>query len=208
MRNKFPLLKMLKTDHWVKPFLRHYKRTLVLAITLGILTFVCAGGLMFTSGFLISKSATRPENILLVYVPIVLTRGFGIFRPVMRYAERLTSHNWVFKMTSEFRKKMYDSLEQDAVFFNSKYRLGDILGLLSEDVAHIQNLYLRTIFPNFVAWGLYAIIVVSLGILSPAMGLVMLVLFGLIIFALPLWSVVVNGARQEYEKRVVHGFNG
>lgn len=202
MRNKFPLLKMLKTDHWVKPFLRHYKRTLVLAITLGILTFVCAGGLMFTSGFLISKSATRPENILLVYVPIVLTRGFGIFRPVMRYAERLTSHNWVFKMTSEFRKKMYDSLEQDAVFFNSKYRLGDILGLLSEDVAHIQNLYLRTIFPNFVAWGLYAIIVVSLGILSPAMGLVMLVLFGLIIFALPLWSVVVNGARQEYEKQV------
>ena len=202
MRNKFPLLKMLKTDHWVKPFLRHYKRTLVLAITLGILTFVCAGGLMFTSGFLISKSATRPENILLVYVPIVLTRGFGIFRPVMRYAERLTSHNWVFKMTSEFRKKMYDSLEQDAVFFNSKYRLGDILGLLSEDVAHIQNLYLRTIFPNFVAWGLYAIIVVSLGILSPVMGLVMLVLFGLIIFALPLWSVVVNGARQEYEKQV------
>ena len=51
-----------------------------------------------------------------------------------------TSHNWVFKMTSEFRRKMYDALERDAVFFNNKYRLGDILGLLSEDVAHIQNL--------------------------------------------------------------------
>ena len=41
MRNKFPLLKMLKTDHWVKPFLRHYKRTLVLAITLDFNLRVC-----------------------------------------------------------------------------------------------------------------------------------------------------------------------
>lgn len=202
MLDHLPLLKTLKHDQWVKPFLKHYKRTLVLAISLGILTFVCAGGLMFTSGFLISKSATRPDNILLVYVPIVLTRGFGIFRPAFRYAERLTSHNWVFKMTSEFRKKMYDSLEQDAVFFNSKYRLGDLLGLLSEDVAHIQNLYLRTIFPNFVAWGVYTIIIVGLGCISPLMGLTTLILFGLMIFAIPAWSVVINGARQEYEKQV------
>lgn len=200
--HKIPLLSALKNDRWVKPFLTHYKRTLYLAIGLGILTFICAGGLMFVSGYLISKSATHPFNILAVYVPIVITRGFGIFRPVFRYAERLTSHNWVFKMTSEFRKKMYDSLEQDAVFFNSKYRLGDILGLLSEDVAHIQNLYLRTIFPEFVAIGLYLLIVVALGILSWWYGLVMLLLLGVIMVAIPFWSVVVNGAKQEAEKQL------
>lgn len=199
--NKIPLLRAMKHDQWVKPFLKRYKWTLVLAISLGIITFVCAGGLMFTAGYLISKSATMPFNILLVYVPIVLTRAFGIFRPVTNYFERLASHNWVFKMTSAFRKKLYDSLEQDAVFFNSKYRIGDILGLLSEDVAHIQNLYLRTIFPMLVAWGLYAIIVIALGILSPLMGLLMLVLFGLIIIAIPVWSVLVNGARQQLEKQ-------
>lgn len=200
--HKIPLLRALKNDRWVKPFLTHYKRTLYLAIGLGILTFICAGGLMFVSGYLISKSATHPFNILAVYVPIVITRGFGIFRPVFRYAERLTSHNWVFKMTSEFRKKMYDSLEQDAVFFNSKYRLGDILGLLSEDVAHIQNLYLRTIFPEFVAIGLYLLIVVALGILSWWYGLVMLLLLGVIMVAISFWSVVVNGAKQEAEKQL------
>jgi ATP-binding cassette subfamily C protein CydC len=199
--NKIPLLKAMKHDQWVKPFLKRYKWTLVLAISLGIITFICAGGLMFTAGFLISKSATMPFNILLVYVPIVLTRAFGIFRPVTNYFERLASHNWVFKMTSAFRKKLYDSLEQDAVFFNSKYRIGDILGLLSEDVAHIQNLYLRTIFPMLVAFGLYAIIVIAMGILSPLMGLLMLVLFGLIIIAIPVWSVLVNGARQQLEKQ-------
>lgn len=199
--NKIPLLKALKHDRWVKPFLKRYKWTLVLAIALGIITFICAGGLMFTAGYLISRCATMPFNILLVYIPIVLTRAFGIFRPVTNYFERLASHNWVFKMTSAFRKKLYDALEQDAVFFNSKYRIGDILGLLSEDVAHIQNLYLRTIFPMLVAFGLYAIIVIGMGIISPLMGLLMLVLFGLIIIAIPVWSVLVNGARQQLEKQ-------
>ena len=55
---------------------------------------------MFNSGYLISRSASIPENILLVYIPIVLTRAFGIGRPVFRYVERLTSHNWVLRMTS------------------------------------------------------------------------------------------------------------
>lgn len=202
MLNKIPILRSLKNDHWVKPFLKRYKKTLILAIFLGILTFVCGAGLMFCAGYLISKAATMPENILLIYVPIVLTRAFGIGRPAVRYVERLVSHNWVLKMTSSFRKKLYDSLEVDAVFFNSKYQLGDILGLLADDVSHIQNLYLRSIFPMFVAWGLYALIVVGLGILSPLMGLWMLILFGLMIFAIPYWSVIINGARQAYEKEV------
>ena len=80
MLNKLSFFKALQHDSWVKPFLKHYKKTLWLAIFLGILTFICAGGLMFTSGYLITKSATPPENILLVYVPIVLTRAFGILK--------------------------------------------------------------------------------------------------------------------------------
>ena len=202
MFKKVPLLRALKHDQWVRPYLRHYRKTLILAITIGVITFVCGAGLIFSAGFLISKSATRPENILLVYVPIVLTRAFGIARPAFRYLERIISHNWVLKMTSRLRQKLYDTLEHDATSFNSKYQLGDILGLLSDDIHHIQNLYLRTMFPMFVSWGLYAIIVIALGILSPLMGLWMLVVFGLMIFAIPLWSVLVNGARQSYEKEV------
>ncbi|WP_251546587.1 thiol reductant ABC exporter subunit CydC [Limosilactobacillus caecicola] len=200
MFKKIPFLRAFKHDQWVKPFLKRYRWTLCLAIAVGIITFICGAGLMFSAGFLISKSATRPENILLVYVPIVLTRAFGIGRPAFRYAERLVSHNWVLKMTSQLRKKLYDVLEHDAVFFNSKYQLGDILGLLSDDIFHIQNLYLRTLFPMFVAWGLYAVIVIAFGVISPLMGLWMLIVFGLIIIAIPVWSILVNGARQEREK--------
>ena len=41
MSNKIPIIKALKHDRWVKPFLHRYKKTLILAIFLGILTFVC-----------------------------------------------------------------------------------------------------------------------------------------------------------------------
>lgn len=199
---KIPLFKALAKDSWIRPFLKRYKKTMVAALVLGFMTFFCAGALMFTSGFLISRSASIPENILLIYVPIVLTRAFGIGRPVFRYIERLVSHNWVLKMTSQLRLKLYNTLEKDAIFFKNRYSLGDILGLLAEDINHIQNLYLRTIFPTIIAWILYIFVVIALGIFSIPFACLMALLLFSVIVVLPLWSVVVNGARQEREKQL------
>ncbi len=199
---KIPLFQSLKHDQWVKPFLHQYKRVLYLALFLGFMTFFCAGALMFTSGYLISRSASLPENILMIYIPIVLTRAFGIGRPVFRYVERLTSHNWVLKMTSKLRLQLYNTLEKDAIFFKRTYRMGDILGLLAEDINHIQNLYLRTIFPTIIAWVLYCFVVIGLGFVSLWFALMMLVLFLGLVVVFPLVSVLRNGARQEREKQV------
>ncbi|GGC87247.1 thiol reductant ABC exporter subunit CydC [Enterococcus wangshanyuanii] len=191
---------LYKKDQWVKPFLKKYKGLLYLALFLGFLTFFSAGALMFNSGYLISRAASLPENILMIYIPIVLTRAFGISRPVFRYIERLVSHNWVLKMTSDLRLKLYLVLEKDAIFFKSKYQTGDILGLLSEDINHLQNLYLRTIFPTVIAWLLYIFIIIGLGLFSWWFGLCMLLMLGVVVFLLPLISVLVNGARQEQQK--------
>lgn len=200
--HNIPLFKALAKDTWIKPFLKRYKKTMIAALLLGFMTFFCAGALMFTSGFLISRSASIPENILLVYIPIVLTRAFGIGRPVFRYIERLVSHNWVLKMTSQLRLKLYNTLEKDAIFFKKHYSLGDILGLLAEDINHIQNLYLRTIFPTIIAWILYIFVVVALGVFSLPFACLMAVMLFSMVVVLPLWSVVVNGARQEKEKQL------
>ncbi|VTS96465.1 competence factor transporting ATP-binding/permease protein [Streptococcus dysgalactiae subsp. equisimilis] len=197
---KIPLRDALKHDDWVKPYLKQYRIPLVLALFLGFCTFFSAAALMFNSGFLISKSASLPTNILLVYIPIVLTRAFGIGRPVFRYLERLTSHNWVLKMTSNLRLKLYEAIEQDAVFMKRDYRLGDVMGLLAEDINHLQNLYLRTIFPTIIAWLLYFAIIIGLGFFSPFFAIMMALYFLIILVLFPLWSVVVNGARQKREK--------
>lgn len=197
-------LLLTKQDQWVRPFFKKYKKLLALVLFLGFLTFFSAAALMFTSGYLISKSATKPENILMVYVPIVLTRAFGIARPTFRYIERLGSHNWVLKMTSDIRVRLYRSLETEATDAKENYQSGSLLGLLSEDINHIQNLYLRTIFPICTSYILYIFIIIGLGYFSlPFAGLVLL-LFGLILVVLPLAAVLVNNARVYRKKAKKH----
>ena len=104
-------------------------------------------------------------------------------------------------MTSNLRLKLYNVVEKDAVFFKQTHRTGDILGLLAEDINHIQNLYLRTIFPTVIAWLLYTFLIIGLGYFSLGFALVMLLLLGINVFVLPLWSVVINGARQEKQNK-------
>ena len=64
MFRQIKLFQILKHDSWVRPFLRRYRKSLILAISLGILTFICAAGLMFSAGYLISRAAEQPVNSL------------------------------------------------------------------------------------------------------------------------------------------------
>ena len=200
-------LLLTKQDTWVRPFFKKYKRLLALVLFLGLMTFFAGSALMFTSGFLISKSATRPWNVLVVYVPIVLTRAFGIGRPVFRYTERLGSHNWVLKMTSDIRYKLYRSLESRASQSKEEFQTGSILGILAEDIEHIQNLYLRTIFPTLIGLLLYVLIVIMLGFFSIPFALMIALLLGILIVVLPLTSVAINRAkiyRRKYKRHVLY----
>lgn len=194
--------KTFKHDTWVKPYIKQYKGLLITALILGLLTSFCAAALMFTSGYTIDKAATHPVNILLIYVPILLTRAFGIGRPVFKYIERLKSHNWVLRVTSDLRTRLYKTLESDASFFTEHHKTGDIMGLLSEDISHLQNLYLRTIFPAVISYLLTLIGSIALGVFNPSFGFFVFLLLFLEVFVVPLISVSVESARRAYQKSV------
>ncbi|MCL2615911.1 MAG: thiol reductant ABC exporter subunit CydC [Dehalococcoidia bacterium] len=185
---------------WLRDYLLRYKGLLCLIILLGLLTFLCAGGLMFISGYLISEAATQPENILLIYMPIVLTRAFGIARPSLHYFERLASHNFVLRMTSTLRVRLYKALEPHATRGHNRHKTGDILSILADDIEHIQNLYLRIIFPSIVAVLLYLIVVLALGVFSVIFALFMLLWMGIMLILVPLVSLAINGARRYHQK--------
>lgn len=153
----------MRKEEWILPYMKQNARLFVLVIFLGAVTIFSAAFLMFTSGFLISKSATRPENILLVYVPIVAVRTFGIARSVSRYAERLTGHHIILKIVSDMRVRLYNMLEPASLMLSSRFRTGDMLGILAEDIEHLQDAFLKTIFPAVSALSLYAASVIGLG---------------------------------------------
>lgn len=199
-------LTTFKHDHWVMPYLRRYRKLLVLVLFLGFMTFFCGGALMFNSGYLISRAATHPYNILMIYVPIVLARAFGIGRPAFRYAERLTSHNWVLRIVSDFRKRLYQAVEKQAVAIRQTHQTGDVLSILADDIDHIENLYLRTVFPLVIGWLLYLFVVVGIGYFNWAFGLLMLILLGVIVIVMPLVSVAANGHREFQARQVQRQF--
>ncbi|MDE3283144.1 thiol reductant ABC exporter subunit CydC [Lacticaseibacillus casei] len=192
-----------KNEHWVRPDLKRYRWLLFWSLVLGVMTFVFAGALMFTSGFLIDKSATKPL-FAAIYVTVVLTRAFGVGRPVFQYVERLTSHNWVLRITSHMRRKLYKVLETDAAFVSEHHQTGDILGLLADDIGHIQNLYLRMIFPTVVGAGLTVIATLLLGWFNWgfALWICLLLLFQILI--LPWWGLVVERFRKAEQKQLNH----
>lgn len=189
-----------KNDTWVRPYLGRYKRTLALAISLGAITVFFAAALMFTSGWLIGGSAEMPYSILLLGTPLLCVRIFGIGKPVLQYAERLTSHDWVLRMTSSLRVKLYRAFDEQGVFFRSTHRLGNALGFLAEDIGHIQNLYLRTVLPTAIAWILGLILVIAFGVFSWWTGLLVLLILVAELVVVPLVSVSVNGAHQAKHK--------
>lgn len=198
-------LLLSKEDTWIRPYFKKYRKLLLLVLFLGLLTFLSASALMFTSGYLISRSASigifnatnppKPENIMKVYAATVLTRAFGIGRPTFRYFERLGSHNWVLKMTSDIRLKLYQSLETRAAKSEEKFQSGKIMGILAEDIEHIQNLYLRTVFPTLIGLLMYVIVIVALGWFSVPFALFAALMFGVIVIVIPLASIAMNNAK-------------
>lgn len=194
------IARVWRADTWIKPFFVRYWRVLALALALGLVAAAFAGGLMFTSGYMISLAATMPFTVLAVHLPSLYVRIFGVGKPLLSYLERLTSHDWALRMTSELRRRLYRTLDEQPASSHAVRKLGEVLGLLAEDIEHIQNLYLRTIYPLIVAWLLYAITVLALCAFDFAVALSMALLLGVVVFVLPAVSVCVNGARLERAK--------
>ncbi|KRK32887.1 thiol reductant ABC exporter subunit CydC [Loigolactobacillus bifermentans] len=180
---------MWQQETWLKPYLKKYWRLLVLTLTLGGLTLICGSALMVTSGYLISLAARQPASILVIYVPVVLTRAFGIGRPVLHYLERLTSHNWVLKVTSDLRKRLFQHVARQVTFAGTQLETGRVLSLLADDIDHLQNLYLRALFPTVLSWGLALLVTIALGYFNGWLGLFMLVVLSLLVVWLPLLAL-------------------
>lgn len=191
-----------RDDAWIKPFFVRYRKVLILTLALGLAAFLFAGALMFTSGYMISLAATLPFTVLALHVPSLFVRIFGLGKPALQYLERLASHDWVLRMTSELRRRLYETVEGMTSAVRGRTSIGDALGLLTEDIGHVQDLYLRTVLPMASAWLLYVVVIVALGLFSVPVACALGLLLAVVLFVAPLASVCVNGARIVRAKTV------
>lgn len=135
----------------------------------------CAVALMATSAWLIARAAQHPP-VLTLMVAIVSVRAFGIGRGLLRYVERLVSHDAAFAALGDVRVRVYRKLERLAPAGLPAWRRGDLLTRLVADVDDMQDLALRGLLPIASA------------------ALVFLATLGLAVALLPSAALVLAGA--------------
>jgi len=149
-------------------------RRFAAAIALSTLTLAAGAALLATSGYLISRAALRPD-ILSLTVVIVGVRFFALSRAVLRYLERLVSHDASFRYLSQVRVRFFRRLEPLVPNDVGGARTGDLLSRFVADVDALQHLLVRVIAPPIAALlvGVSAIAVAVA--LAPAAGLALAV---------------------------------
>ncbi len=121
-------------------------RLLLLAAVLAAATTAFGVGLMGTAGWLLATASGLP-GIAALQVAIVLVRFFGIGRGLLRYLERLVSHDATLRFLSRLRIHVYDAIVPAAFSLSATRRSGDVLARLVEDVDTLDRLPVRVLIP-------------------------------------------------------------
>lgn len=140
------------------------------SIVLGSLASSSGVALTATAGWLIVQASTRPP-VLTLMVAIVGVRLFGLARPVLRYVERLRSHDTALRMLAERRVQVYDAVVPLTPGRLGRRR-GDVLASIVDDVDSVVDRELRVRLPVLGYLGVVALSTAVATLLLPWAGLV------------------------------------
>lgn len=171
---------------------------LALAVLAGAGAAGCSVALMATSGYLLSRAALHPP-VLELMVAIVAVRAFGLGRGVLRYLERLATHDAALRLLTDLRVRFFERLEPLAPGGFESHRSGDLLARAVDDIETLQHLVVRGIVPPLVAAAVALPAAALAWALLPAAGVVLAVGLGLAGVGVPLFALAVGrkaGSRQ------------
>ncbi|MEV7431337.1 thiol reductant ABC exporter subunit CydD [Nocardioides sp. NPDC092400] len=115
------------------------------ATVVGALASASGVALTATAGWLIVQASTHPA-VLTLMVAVVGVRAFGLARPVLRYAERLRSHDVALRLLARRRVEVYDALVPLTPGRLGRRR-GDLLASVVDDVDGVVDAELRVRMP-------------------------------------------------------------
>ncbi|MBC7309061.1 MAG: thiol reductant ABC exporter subunit CydC [Tetrasphaera sp.] len=124
-----------------------------------------------TSGWLIVRASERPI-ILTLLVAVVGVRAFGIARPVLRYVERLISHDEALGELAGRRAQMYAALVPLTPARLGRRSRSSVLAGVVDDITDVVEAQVRVTVPvmSGVVAGVLGAILAAL--LNPTVGLI------------------------------------
>lgn len=116
------------------------------AALVGATATMCGVALTATSGWLIVQASLRPV-VLTLLVAIVAVRTFGIGRPVLRYCERLLSHDAALRDLTARRTALFAQLIPLTPARLGRHRRGEVLNLAVHDLDDEVDAQVRVLVP-------------------------------------------------------------
>ncbi|HKM63452.1 MAG TPA: thiol reductant ABC exporter subunit CydC [Acidisphaera sp.] len=116
----------------------------------------------------------------------IALRFLGPSRVVLRYAERIATHDATFRALADLRVWFFRNLARSAAGGLGFRRAGDVLARLVNDVEALDGLYLRILVPLAGAVMLTVALAMLLGLRDPLLAAGVTGLFAAAAFALPL----------------------
>jgi ATP-binding cassette, subfamily C, bacterial CydCD len=135
---------------WLAGTVRGRVGRLGLAVALGAGGLGCTLALTATSAWLISAAALHPP-VLTLMVAIVAVRAFGVGKGVLRYLERLVTHDAALRLGADLRVRVWQALVRQGPATTARVRRGDLLARLTGDVDAQQDVVVRALVPGLSA---------------------------------------------------------
>ena len=186
------------------PFIRLFKFAkfpLILGLVLMVLGLGSSMGLLTVSGWFLAATAIAGLGTLFnFFYPSASVRGLAIGRTVMRYFEKIVTHDATFRILSKLRVQVFEKIIPLSPAVLNRYRNSDLLNRLVSDVDTLDSLYLRLLAPFFTA--AFVIIAMTIGLsfvnIPLALGLGLFLLILLIII-----PTVFYRLGQEFGERLI-----
>jgi ATP-binding cassette subfamily C protein CydC len=156
---------LLRLLSLIKP----YRAWISLSVLLGFLTVASSIGLLATSAWIISRAAERP-SIAALSVAVVGVRFFGVARGVLRYLERLVSHETTFHILAGLRVWFYERIVPLAPARLMQFRSGDLMSRAIGNIETLQEFYVRAIAPPLVAMLTALLMAIFFGAFDPILA--------------------------------------
>ena len=172
----------------------------VLAVLAGTAGMASAVALSGVAAWLIARASQMPDVVALGVAPVAV-RLFGVSRSVLRYCERLVSHDTALRGMGALRTRLYEALAAARTDTVVGLRRGDVLARVGSDIDAVGDLVVRAYLPATVAAVLGAATSVGVGLVYWPAGLILAICLLLSGLGAPLATIrsarMVEQARQR-----------
>ena len=165
----------------VKPMLGF----MLLAIAMGLLGNLCATFITVFGGYAI-LNVLHPEwsmSLGWVFAAVLL---FALVRGFLRYAEQSCNHFIAFKLLALIRDKVFGALRRLCPAKLEGKDKGDLISVITSDIELLEVFYAHTISPICIAFLFCLIMVLFIGRIHTALGVLALSAYAVVGIVIPL----------------------